>query len=165
MSEILDKLTSYNLFNYLLPGAVFAYLSDRYFSAGLVQDDLVTAAFLYYFLGVIVSRFGSLVVEPAVKWFGLVKFENYPNYVAAVTKDPKIDVLMESANMYRTFTSMFVLLLLFGAYYYLELRFEKIVPFRGVIACAILGALFLFSYVKQASYVAGRVRKCSDDAG
>lgn len=67
MKEILDKLTSYNLFNYLLPGVVFAVLASKVTRFTLIQQDLVAGAFLYYFIGLVISRFGSLILEPILK--------------------------------------------------------------------------------------------------
>jgi hypothetical protein len=159
LGELLDKLTSYNIFNNLLPGAVFAFAADRYFKAGLLPDDLLIAGFLYYFLGVVISRFGSLTIEPVFRWVGFVKFESYSAFISASAKDAKIDTLMESANMYRTFVAMFALLLLFGLYSFIEANFPWLGQFRGLIACAVLGLVFLLSYIKQANYVASRVRE------
>jgi hypothetical protein len=54
MKELLDKISSYNLFNYLLPGVLFATLAEYLTSYHLVQDDLVVGAFVYYFMGLVV---------------------------------------------------------------------------------------------------------------
>lgn len=158
LSDLLDKLTSYNLFNYLLPGAVFAYFSERILGASLIPSDLVTAAFVYYFLGVIISRFGSLILEPVLKRTGLVKFEPYNAFLAAVENDPKIEVLVEAANMYRTFLSTILLLLLLAAYLMLENSYPNLMEWRGLIGGVTLALVFLLSYKKQSDYIAGRIR-------
>ena len=64
MKDLLDKLSSYNLFNYLLPGILLALAIDRFALIRVVQKDIAIGIFLYYFLGSIVSRVGSLIVEP-----------------------------------------------------------------------------------------------------
>ena len=64
MKEILDKLSSYNLFNYLLPGVLFVVIASKVTRYGFIQDDIVIGVFLYYFIGMVISRFGSLVIEP-----------------------------------------------------------------------------------------------------
>lgn len=159
LSDLLDKLTSYNLFNYLLPGAVFAYFAESSFSIKLVPDDLVTAAFVYYFLGVVVSRFGSLVLEPLLKKLRVVKFEPYPAFLTASEKDAKIEVLVEAANMYRTFVSAMLLLLLLAAYLKVESLCPSLPEWRSLIGATALAIVFLFAYKKQTAYIASRVRK------
>lgn len=67
MKDLLDKISSYNLFNYLFPGILFAVISKEFTSYSLLQDNLIVGAFIYYFIGLVVSRFGSLVIEPASK--------------------------------------------------------------------------------------------------
>ena len=64
MSEILDKLSSYNIFNYLLPGTLFAVAGDAFTSYSFVQKDVLVAVFAYYFMGLVISRIGSLMIEP-----------------------------------------------------------------------------------------------------
>lgn len=159
LSDLLDKLTSYNLFNYLLPGAVFAYFAESRLGSKLVPNDLVTAAFVYYFLGVVVSRFGSLVVEPLLKRLRVVKFEPYQAFLSASEKDAKIEVLVEAANMYRTLFSAMLLLLLLAVY----LEAESFCPFlpkwRGLIGGFALALIFLFAFKKQTDYIANRIRK------
>ena len=159
LSDLLDKLTSYNLFNYLLPGAVFAYFAESSFAIKLVPDDLVTAAFVYYFLGVVISRFGSLVLEPLLKILRVVKFEPYPDFLTASEKDAKIEVLVEAANMYRTFVSAMLLLFLLAAYLKVESLCPSLSEWRSIIGGLALAFVFLFAYKKQTAYIASRVRK------
>lgn len=159
LSELLDKLTSYNLFNYLLPGAVFAYFAESSFAIKLVPDDLITAAFVYYFLGVIISRFGSLVLEPLLKILRVVNFEPYPAFLAASEKDAKIEVLVEAANMYRTFISAMLLLFLLAAYLKVEALCPSLSEWRSPIGGLSFALVFLFAYRKQTAYIASRVRK------
>jgi hypothetical protein len=159
LSEFLDKITSYNLFNYLLPGAVFAYFAESRLEIKLVPDDLVTAAFVYYFLGVVVSRFGSLVLEPLLKKLQIVKSEPYTAFLSASEKDSKIEVLVEVANMYRTFLSAMLILLLLAAYTKVESIYPYLTEWRGLIGGFSLALVFLFAYKKQMDYVVSRIRK------
>ena len=62
MDGLLDKISSYNIFNYLLPGSLFAVIADAVTDYRLIQEDIVVGLFLYYFIGLVVSRIGSLVV-------------------------------------------------------------------------------------------------------
>jgi hypothetical protein len=59
--EVIEKITSYNLFTNLLPGAVFVYVADRYYSTGFISDDLLVNVFVFYFFGLLIGRLGSLL--------------------------------------------------------------------------------------------------------
>jgi hypothetical protein len=163
LSDLLEKLTSYNLFNYLLPGAVFAYFAESGLEIRLVPDDLVTSAFIYYFLGVIISRFGSLLLEPLLKKLRVVKFEHYQSFLSASEKDSKIEILVEAANMYRTFFSAMLLLMLLNAYLKLESLCPALLEWRGLISGFTLALIFLFAFKKQTDYIANRIRKLNSE--
>lgn len=51
MSDVLDKLSSYNIFNYLLPGTLFAAAGSSYSSFEFRFDNLFIAGFACYFFG------------------------------------------------------------------------------------------------------------------
>jgi len=159
MNELLSKLSSYNVFNYLLPGVVFAFLASEMFHYPLPQRDILTVAFLCYFLGLVVTRFGSLVIEPLLKKLSFVEFAEYKDFVTASNKDSKLEVLSEVNNTYRTLASLFSLLLLLKLYFALE---EKFVPQLRAWDATILGMLlllmFLLSYRKQTSYITSRIK-------
>jgi hypothetical protein len=67
INELIDKVSSYNIFNYLLPGAIFTVFIENITNYRITQNDLLVNIFLVYFVGLIISRFGSLVVEPIFK--------------------------------------------------------------------------------------------------
>src|ERR1700693_3580349 len=98
MNELLTKLSSYNLFNYLLPGVLFAVVASEATPYQFVRKDIVTGLFLYYFLGLVVSRFGSLVIGPILKSLSFIKFADYKAFVAASKKDAQIEVLSDAYN-------------------------------------------------------------------
>ena len=157
MKDLLDKLSSYNIFNYLLPGVLFAALVSKMTIYTLVQNDIVIGVFLYYFLGLVVSRFGSLVIEPILKKIGFVHFASYRDFVSASKKDDKIEVLSEVNNMYRTLCSLFVLLLLLLGYQSIQSHIPQLSRLNPAIAFVLLIVLFLLSYQKQTTYVTKRI--------
>lgn len=157
MNELLAKLSSYNLFNYLLPGVLFAVLTSETTPVRLVQKDIVTGVFVYYFIGLVVSRFGSLVLEPIMKKFSFVHFAKYSDFVSAATKDPKIEILSEVNNTYRTFSSLFILLILLNLYVRFQARFDWLQRWQLPMALIALLFLFLFSYRKQTTYIKNRI--------
>ena len=110
MKDLLDKLSSYNLFNYLLPGVLFVALIDKFTSLHLIQENVLIGAFVYYFIGSIISRIGSIFIEPFLKRVKFVTFSQYSDFVTASKEDPKIEILSEQNNMYRTFCAMLLLI-------------------------------------------------------
>lgn len=157
MNELLNKISSYNLFNYLRPGVIFAVLASEITRYTLVQQDILTGAFLYYFIGLVVSRFGSLIVEPLLKWLSFVKFADYKDFVAASKQDEKLEVLSEVNNTYRTLCSVFSLLLLLKLYAEIEERVAFLKEWDSMILLVLFLIMFLFSYRKQSSYITKRI--------
>ena len=157
MKEILDKISSYNLFNYLLPGIIFALAVEKLTGYPLLGGDIIVNAFVAYFTGLVVSRFGSLVVEPILRKVRLVKFVNYSEYVKASKKDPKIELFSEINNSYRTLSSMLILTLLLTGWEFVEYKW---IVLKGISPYLLLGSLivmFLYSYKKQTEYIIKRV--------
>lgn len=157
MKELLDKLSTYNIFNYLFPGVLFVVILSKISNYNLLQEDIITGAFLYYFIGLIVSRVGSLFIEPSLKWIKFLKFSDYKKFISASKEDSKIELFSEINNMYRTLCSLFLLLSLTKIYetYLADLKFFK--NYDSIFIVVLLLLLFLFSYRKQTKYITKRV--------
>jgi len=162
INDVINKISQYNLFNYLLPGGVFVALVSSFSEYNLIQQDLIIGLFFYYFIGMVISRIGSVFVEPVLKKFKFLQFEEYGKYLSASDKDTKLEALVEANNVYRTFVSVFLCLLLLKFYSVIE----QILPFLAIIQewllILLLLVLFLFSYRKQTNYISSRIRKNSD---
>lgn len=157
MKDILDKIGSYNIFNYLLPGIIFSVFISKITSYNLVQEDALVGAFIYYFIGSIVSRIGSLVVEPLLKWLGIISFAPYEQFVHASKKDAKLEILSEANNMYRTICAMLLCISLVFAYDKIAQQVEILRVGEPVVCVLGLMALFVLSYRKQTAYIEKRV--------
>lgn len=157
MKELLDKLSSYNIFNYLLPGILFSVLTSRMTELELIQKDLVVGVFVYYFVGLIISRFGSLIIEPLLKKINFLKFADYKDFIQASAKDGKIEVLSEANNMYRTFIATFLLIALTKLYFLLAQKWSFLADYRDWILVVLIVGMFLFSYRKQTNYIIKRI--------
>ena len=158
MKDLLEKLTSYNIFNYLLPGIVFVVLADTLTTLHFVQQDIIVGVFLYYFIGLIISRLGSIVIEPILKWSKFVKFAPYADFVSASKEDKSIEVLSEANNMYRTFCSVFVCLIFLKIYEGLSISFPILGRWATEFLVIGLTVLFCFSYRKQTQYIVRRIQ-------
>lgn len=142
-------------FNNLFPGALFVYLFERASHVVLSTEDIVKNIVLYYFLGLVLGRVGSIIIEPLFKFFRLVKFAPYDKFVAASKMDSKIDVLQEVANMYRTLFTVSVIMLV-SLYFMSKVNGENYV--LSQIACSLFALLFMISYTKQIRYIVNRVK-------
>ena len=163
MNDFLKNISSYNLFNYLFPGVVFCLIADKYFSYGLIQSDIVVGVFLYYFVGLIISRIGSIMIEPILKKIGFVKFSEYNDFIAASNNDPKIEILSEVNNMYRTIVSLFFSVAVIAAFEMLKNKWAFINTYAMEIIMLAMMVMFLLAYKKQTNYISKRVEASKDD--
>jgi hypothetical protein len=161
MKDIIDKLSSYNIFNYLLPGILFVAIAKIVTNYNFIQENNFIGVFFYYFIGMVVSRFGSLVVEPILKALKFIKFSDYSDFISALKKDEKIELFSEVNNTYRTIISMFFLLLLFKAYSHFDQEYHFESRISGTIVSCLVLLMFLFAYRKQTAYISKRISKAN----
>lgn len=157
MEKVIDKISTYNLFNYLLPGVIFVVLAKSFLFVDLTQGDIVLDVFIYYFVGLVISRFGSLVIETFLKAVKFLKFAKHEDFITASKNDPKLEVLSQENNMYRTFIAMFTLLLLSKLYFYIRTIYPLLQNYDFYILISLLLVMFLYSYRKQTTYIFKRI--------
>jgi hypothetical protein len=157
MEDLVKKISQYQLFNFLLSGTIFAFLLSKTTSFDLIFDNILLGIFVYYFIGFIISRVGSLTVEPSYKFLHLIKFTSYDKYLEASKKDAKIDTLSQENNTYRTLIAM---MLIYVATYliYLWLGEDFLKESWVVLLISILLVVLLsLAYRKQTKYITLRV--------
>lgn len=157
MEKIFDKISSYNLFNYLFPGIVFGWIFVNLGFIILPVGNIFAVLVAAYALGLLISRVGSLILEPLLKRSRFISFANYEDYVRACDTDKKIELFVEQANSYRTILAGFVLTIFaypaVGFANWLQLSEDV----RSIILIALGGLIFAWSYKKQSEYVSKRV--------
>jgi hypothetical protein len=124
--------------NYLLPGVLFAVIASKWTHYSFLGYEVVVAAFLYYFIGLVVSRVGSLIIEPLFRRTGFVKSADYRKFVAACKLDPKIELLSEANNTYRTLCSLLVSLLILKLFETLVAHWPPLDRFRVLVLVVFL---------------------------
>ena len=159
MKELIDKISSYNIFNYLFPGVLFVIILKETTSYSFLQENLIIGVFVYYFIGLLISRVGSLIIEPVLKKSSFLKFADYSEFLTASKKDEKIEVLSEMNNMYRTLVSTFFLLVVLNLYQYVESRIPALKDADSYIMLGLLMVIFLFAYRKQTNYIIKRIKE------
>ena len=158
LKDLISRLSSYNLFTNLLPGVLFVALLKEFTKFNLIFEPVFLGLFLYYFIGIVINRIGSLVVEPILRKTKFLTFIDYPKFVKASKMDKKIEVLSENNNMCRSLVSLCVLLLLAIGYEWLMSKWTFVDTHSNVILIVLLFLIFLFSYRKQTKYV---VKRCN----
>ena len=83
MDNFMEKLSSYNILNNLFPGAVYCFLMKFICSVDFISDNIISDILIYYFVGMIISRLGSVVIEPLYKKIRIVSFADYPKSVSS----------------------------------------------------------------------------------
>ena len=154
---IVDKLSQYNLLTNIIPGTILCVSMKYLVGYDLIPEESFQAGIVFYFAGVVNGRVGSLIVEPILKKIYWVTFVPYSRYVKAEQKDSKMQMLNQENNVYRSYVSVSLILLLAFClqelldYYAYSLTNEKIMLIVGLLV------LFLFSYKKQTNYICNRV--------
>lgn len=157
MEKLIERLSTYNIFTNLVPGAIYCFLADKFFDTDFVQENLVTAFFFYYFCGTTISRIGSLVLEPSLRKIKFVKFAPYSDYLVAAANDKKIETLQEVSNTYRSLASLLLCVLATGLLKDAQSAMNiSDICARYILIFSLL-ALFLIAHKKQTKFIAARV--------
>jgi sterol desaturase/sphingolipid hydroxylase (fatty acid hydroxylase superfamily) len=122
-----------------------------------VQSDIILGLFLYYFIGLVISRVGSLFIEWFLKKIKFVKYCEHKDFAKAEKQDKKVKLLQETNNMYRTLISMGLLLLLLKLYEFLSAKFQFCDTVTQITLLVFILVLFLLSFRKQTKYVVKQV--------
>lgn len=168
MNELFARISSYNIFNYLVPGALFCIALGAIGGPAPAPDDIATALLTYYVVGMVLSRIGSLAIGRGTRRWRARPRTDYATFVRALAADDRIPVLQETANTYRTVAAAFAVLVLAKAAQMLGLPRLVDPHWATLLGLALLAALFTGAYVKQVGYVDRRVRiggKAEDDDG
>lgn len=163
VSQILEKISNYQFLNNLIPGALFCVILPLLTRYDLMGDNMWFNLAIVYFSGIVMSRFGSIVIEELFKKWHIVTFESYPRYIDASAKDEFIKTLSMENNMYRTFISLFVLLLLAKLSDWLAsvwVFWDKNIAW---ILCIIMLSIFIGAYIKQTRTIVKRIKKQLDN--
>lgn len=161
MEHFFNKLENYNILNYILPAIVFDIGCRYYINIKIIPtDNILISIFIYYFLGLVISRIGSLIIKPLL-WKLKILDKKYSSdniaFYKAEEQDPKIKILFTDYNMYRNFIATFVLLLVSKLAY----EIKNWLNINSTIICTIvfilLLVLFIMSYKKQLCYIHNRI--------
>ena len=112
----------------------------------------------------IMSRLGSIVIEPGLKKFSVIEYISYSDYIKASNINTPINILSETNNTYRTLLAMsfFLLLIKIGIMVNVLCLSHGITFFQDYKEWELLiflVILFGYSYRKQTIYIYRRVNE------
>lgn len=151
LTEFIKEIGSYNILNNLLPGAVYSFYLYFFASINYMDLNIVVLLFVMYFLGLFISRIGSLIESVIIKKTK-IESRDYKSYVKAEKIDSKIRTLQRDANMYRSLASMQLIALIS-----INLIKPKILNLPFIIFMMAGIAVFLCSYIKQRKFIIDRI--------
>ncbi len=129
---------------------------SEYLNYTEILQNPILLLIVAYFIGVVISRFGSIVIAPCLSLF-LSKKHTYQEYLCAEKSDAKIQSLVEDQNLYRSIISL--LIISYFSIKYLDIRssYEWIQKYEYEIFFINLVILFILAYAKQSNFINGRV--------
>lgn len=154
---VIDKLSQYNFLTNILPGTVLCIILKYLVGYDLIPDDYYQAGIVFYFVGMVNSRVGSLVIEPILKAISWVKFAPYSEFLRAEKEDAKLTILSQENNVFRSYISLMFISILGYIYKNCSLNLRLSLNNESLVLIVILFVLFLFAYKKQTSFVRKRV--------
>lgn len=164
ITDISKKISRYEIINNLIPGFVLFVILRVIGFKVLEIDTIWLQVVVCYILGLVNSRFSSLVVEELARKTKFVKWRDYKKYNKAKKSRPFIATLQENANMYRSFASLFLLSLL-AILYKVLCGFCPWIKVNGYwIVLVLLFCLYIFSYRKQVNdYVVKNIDEVDEE--
>jgi hypothetical protein len=158
MNDFLNKLSSYNLFNNLLPGILFIVLLNHFTEYKISQENLLINVFLYYFIGLTISRISSISIEPFLQKVKFVTFRDYKLFVNASKNDSKLEILVETNNKFRVLLTTILMVILSKIFFSVNLNFLNFSDnTQQYLLLIFIAIIYLFAYRKQTNYVIKRI--------
>ena len=175
IKNLFVKISSYDIFNNLFPGIIFCSIVEKTTRISLQTGEIWEKLFLCYFIGMIISRIGSIFIEKFLKSIKIknkktkekeafLNFAPYSDYIEASENNSFIKILNETNNTYRTIIAMLIAVI--GVKVYDWFLYDCINNFGVtgnnivfIVACLLIIILFVISYKKQTDYIRERVEK------
>ena len=103
METLVNSISRYQIVINLIPGYIFVLLLERYANIHLFNGEIVDGIFISYFVGVIIGRIGSLIIENTMKKISK-PYKHAPEYaskIKAEKNDLKIETIDKQCTIYR----------------------------------------------------------------
>lgn len=165
--NIIEKISVYEIVNNVIPGSIYIVMMESLTRFRILTGSLFFDVVLIYFAGLVISRIGSLFLEPLFRWEykkgkAFLVFAPYGDYLKAemIDKSGRVRYLSMVNNMFRCLTATVFCILLTVIYNFMQPKLYSWGINNNsltVIGSVFLVLLFAFSYKKQTEYVKKRV--------
>ena len=153
LKSLSEKLSAYQLFNFIYPGAVFlGILSYKGVPLGMLKE-IWWFLLASYFLGMTISRFGSIVIDSICLKFGWIEKYDIKRYADNIAKNSFTAILLELTNIYRTNCSMGILLFLCTIF-----KYQQDDKCCMLFVEVLFVLLFGISFIKQHHYLEDKLK-------
>ncbi|HEX3005985.1 MAG TPA: hypothetical protein VHO90_00055, partial [Bacteroidales bacterium] len=142
MKEVLEKLSFYNVFTYILTGVVYSFFTDAFGGLYIVRESWFAGIFLFYFVGLIIGETGRLIIEPMLYRLDIIK----PLKEATMAKTfdgPGLQAMLGFKNMYRSVISLFVAIIATYLYFYIRSRSPLLNQYSILVIALLILILFV----------------------
>lgn len=160
LNMAIDKLSHYSFVTNILPGTVLCIILKYFIGYDLfVTDEWYLLGIIFYFIGIVCNRFGSVCIEPFFrpKRTEKEKIYEYANFVKAEQHDSKVTTLSMENNVFRSYISVCILSIIALGFRALSGWWKFLATYQAIIVLILILVLFIFSYRKQTLYVRKRV--------
>lgn len=141
-----------------ISGVIFGYYLNDIIGIRILREDMIFNICICYVVGLLVSRFGSLVVEKVLKKLKCINFVDYKAYAVASKEDVTLRFLSQINNFFRTIIAMvFLMITTYVLSFFKEYLIEYKTPLTIILGVLVL-ALMICSYKKQTGYIKNRVQ-------
>ena len=150
----------FSMIGNFISGVIFGYYLNDIIGIRILGKDMIFNICICYVVGLLVSRFGTLVVEKVLKKLKCINFANYTDYVVASKKDETLRFLSQINNFFRTIIAMvFLMITAYVLSFFKAYLIEYKTPLTIILGVLVL-VLMICSYKKQTEYINKRVQIC-----
>lgn len=147
-TKLLEKISHYEILNNLIPGSALCFILS-YIGFPILDYNVWAGIVICYLVGIVNSRFSSVFIEPICRKTHIIQWRDYKLYNKAKKERPFIASLLESANMFRSFVSVFFISLCAYGIMLLSIKWVWLAQNGLWLLLLALMVLFVLAYRKQ----------------
>lgn len=136
-------------------------MCQKLYGITLPSNHIIQEVVLFYFIGLIISRIGSLLIEPILKKLCKRNYCSYNDYIDGSQEDSKIELFLEVNNTFRTMIALGIVSLVTDIIVRSSI-FSCISDYYSIVIAVLFIILFTASYIKQTKMVSKRVEKANE---
>ena len=147
--DVESTVILYNFLTNILPDTVLCIMFKYVIGFDIIPSDYCQAGIVFYFVGIVNCRVGSLIIGPVLKKISWVKFSTYSDFIQAEKEDSKLTILSQENNVYRSYISVMLIAFIGFIYTNYSLGGYVFTIDKRLILILSLLILFLFAYRKR----------------